>query len=392
MRGWAGVLTVLWLAVLSGVAPPLPAQPSASTQGPLIAAAADLRFALDELAAAFTRATGNPLRIVYGSSGNFRRQIAEGAPFELFLSADESYVLALRREGHLVDDGTLYAIGRLALVLPQGSPLQPDPTLGDLAKAVADGRLKRFAIANPEHAPYGRAAQEALTRAGVWPAIRGRLVLGENVAQAAQFAVSGSTQGGLVALSLALAPGALGGAAHVEIPATMHGPLRQRMALTRRAGEPARAFYEWLRGAAARAVLTRYGFAAPSPPARRRRSCSSARRPPRTCRQRGGFGGAIALRLRRTGALCRHFGLRRLDVAFERGIGVQRGDRRRPDHLAGFDIARPVDIADNPALSKRTAAGEDHRAALGCDLGQDQRPGPARRRVAGRVRARMREA
>ena len=267
MRGWTGVLTVLCLVVLAGVSLPSAAQPApppASTPGPLIAAAADLRFALDELAAAFTRATGKPLRIVYGSSGNFRRQIAEGAPFELFLSADESYVLALRREGHLVDDGALYAIGRLALVLPEGSPLRPDPTLDDLAKAVADGRLKRFAIANPEHAPYGRAAQEALIAAGVWPAIRGRLVLGENVAQAAQFAVSGSTQGGLVALSLALAPGALGGAVHVEIPATMHRPLRQRMALTRRAGEPARAFYDWLRGTAARAVLARFGFAAPT--------------------------------------------------------------------------------------------------------------------------------
>ena len=156
------------------------------------------------------------------------------------------------------------AVFALPLVLPEGSPLRPDPTLDDLAKAVADGRLKRFAIANPEHAPYGRAAQEALIAAGVWPAIRGRLVLGENVAQAAQFAVSGSTQGGLVALSLALAPGALGGAVHVEIPATMHRPLRQRMALTRRAGEPARAFYDWLRGTAARPVLARYGFAAPT--------------------------------------------------------------------------------------------------------------------------------
>lgn len=261
MRGWAGVLTVLSLVVLAGGAPPSAAEPPA--QGPLVAAAADLRFALDELAASFTRATGRPLRIVYGSSGNFRRQIAEGAPFELFLSADEAYVVALHREGRLVDEGALYAIGRLALVLPAGSPLQADPTLGDLAKALADGRLKRFAIANPEHAPYGRAAQEALTAAGAWPAIRGHLVLGENVAQATQFAVSGSTQGGLVALSLARAPGALGSAAHVEIPATLHGPLRQRMALTRRAGDSARAFYDWLRGTPARAVLARYGFAAP---------------------------------------------------------------------------------------------------------------------------------
>ena len=230
-----------------------------AADAPLVAAAADLRFALDDVAAAFAREHG-PVRIVYGSSGDFRRQIAEGAPFELFLSADESYVLALAREKKLVDDGVIYAIGRLALVVPPGSPLALDPTLGDLAAAVTSGRVKKFAIANPEHAPYGRAAREALMSAGIWQAIEPRLVLGENVAQAAQFAVSGSAQGGLVALSLALAPRALGEARHVAIPASMYAPLRQRMALTRRAGATARAFYDYLQQPAAREVLARYGF------------------------------------------------------------------------------------------------------------------------------------
>lgn len=238
--------------------------PAAAEGATLVAAAADLRFALDAIAADFTRRTGRELRIVYGSSGNFRRQIAEGAPFELFLSADESYVQALQREGHLVDEGVAYAIGRLALVVPAGSPLALDAELKDLGRAIVDGRLRRFAIANPEHAPYGRAAQEALTAAGLWPSIRQRLVLGENVAQAAQFATSGSTQGGLVALSLAMAPGALGSASQIAIPETMHRPLRQRMALTRRAGEGARALYAWLQGAEARSTLRQYGFALPA--------------------------------------------------------------------------------------------------------------------------------
>ena len=173
------LLHVLALGMLQ--APLSPALAAAPDAAPLVAAAADLRFALDEIAADFKRATGHDVRIVYGSSGNFRRQIAEGAPFELFLSADEAYVLALAREGFMVDDGVAYAIGRLALVVPAGSPLKLDGELADLAAAVADGRVRRFAIANPEHAPYGRAAREALQKAGAWDAIQGRLVLGENV-------------------------------------------------------------------------------------------------------------------------------------------------------------------------------------------------------------------
>jgi len=235
----------------------------AAQDAPLVAAAADLRFALDEIAAAFALETGRSIRIVYGSSGNFRRQIAEGAPFEVFLSADESLVFALAREGLTVDEGVLYATGRLALVVPEGSPLKLDPELADLAAAVGDGRVRKFAIANPEHAPYGRAAQEALESAGAWAAIRSRLVVGENVAQATQFATSGSAQGGIVALSLALAPGVLGSARHVPVSESMHKPLRQRMVLLKRAQATAREFYAYLRQPAARAVLGRHGFALP---------------------------------------------------------------------------------------------------------------------------------
>ncbi|HYR00774.1 MAG TPA: molybdate ABC transporter substrate-binding protein [Casimicrobiaceae bacterium] len=234
-----------------------------AAEPPLVAAAADLRFALDEIVAAYTKDSGRAVKVVYGSSGNFRRQIADGAPFGLFLSADEGYVLALAKEGFTVDDGVPYAVGRLALVVPEGSPLKLDASLSDIAPAVADGRLRKFAIANPEHAPYGRAAQEALQRAGAWDAVASHLVLGENVSQAAQFATSGSAQGGIVALSLALAPGALGSARHVAIPASMHLPLRQRMVLTKRATAATREFYRYLQEPAARAVLARYGFTLP---------------------------------------------------------------------------------------------------------------------------------
>ena len=253
VRGWL----CTWL-----LATALPV--AAAAAPPLVAAASDLRFALDEAAAAFKRDTGNDVRIVYGSSGNFRRQIADGAPFELFLSADEAFVLALAKESRTLDDGALYATGRLVLVVPEGSSLELDPQLGDIAPAVAAGRVRKFAIANPEHAPYGRAAQQALTAAGAWTAIVPHLVLGENVSQAAQFALSGSAQGGIVALSLALAPGVLGNARYAVVPATMHEPLRQRMVLTKRAGTIARAFYRYLQQPPARAILERYGFALPS--------------------------------------------------------------------------------------------------------------------------------
>ena len=139
--------------------------------GPSIAAASDLKFALDEIAARFRRDTGKTVRLTYGSSGNFYRQIQQGAPFELFLSADEEYVGRLAQEGLTVDGGARYATGRIVLFVPKGSTVKADPAIADLRAALTDGRLRRFAIANPEHAPYGRAARQALEQAGLWAAL-----------------------------------------------------------------------------------------------------------------------------------------------------------------------------------------------------------------------------
>jgi len=230
---------------------------------PAIAAASDLQFALERIAAEFQKDTGRQLRISYGSSGNFTRQIAQDAPFELFLSADEAYVFQLAAQNRTPDRGVLYAGGRLVLFAPHGSALEPDAQLADLRAALADGRITRFAIANPEHAPYGRAAMQALQSAGLWVPLQGRLVLGENVSQAAQFASSGSAQGGIFAYSLALAPAIAARGRYILLPETLHQPLRQRMVLTRKAGETARAFYAYLQQDAARAVFRRYGFLLP---------------------------------------------------------------------------------------------------------------------------------
>jgi molybdate transport system substrate-binding protein len=201
----------------------------------------------------------------FGSSGNFARQILAGAPFELFLSADEQYVERLAKAGRTEDRGTLYAEGRLVLLVPPGAAVRVDAELHDLVAAVRDGRLKRLAIANPEHAPYGRRAQEVLTHLGLWPQVQRRLVLGENISQAAQFTLSGSVEAGLVALSLVRSPALSGRGSYALIPAAWHSPLRQRMVLTKGAGETARRFCQYIMTSSARAILERYGFVLPPP-------------------------------------------------------------------------------------------------------------------------------
>lgn len=237
--------------------------PRAAAQAPTVAAAADLQYALAEIADAYRRDTGNDVRMAFGSSGNFAQQIEHGAPFELFLSADEAYVERLVAQGLARDAGSLYAIGRVALFVPHGSPLAADATLADLKLALREGRVKRFAIANPEHAPYGRAAREALRRAGLWDAISPALVLGENASQATQFAAGGSTQGGIVPWSLARAPAVAKLGTAALLPADWHAPLRQKMVLLKSATPRAVAFRDYLGSPEARRIFVRYGFVLP---------------------------------------------------------------------------------------------------------------------------------
>jgi molybdate transport system substrate-binding protein len=254
LRAVAGVL------LLAGGA--LAAQAS---NAPPVAAAADLKFALEEVAGAFARHTGRAVRLSFGSSGNFAQQIEQGAPFELFLSADEEFVFRLADKGLARDRGTLYAVGRVVLFAPHGSSLRADEALEDLGAALTDGRLRRFAIANPQHAPYGRAARAVLQHRGLWPEIERRLVVGENAAQAMQFAAAGACQGGIVPLSLSRAAPIAALGTFALIPAEWHAsePLRQRMVLTNRAGETARVFYDYLQQPAARGILREYGFTVP---------------------------------------------------------------------------------------------------------------------------------
>ena len=234
-----------------------------SQRVPIVAAAASVRFALEEVAENFRDRTGQAVRLSFGASGNLARQIREGAPYDVFLAADPRIVLDLARDGFAEDQGRDYLLGRLAIVVPRGSPLAADGSLADLRAALGDGRLRRFAIANPEHAPYGLAAQQALAHAGLWEAIRPHLVLGESVGQAAQFALSGNAEGGIIGYALARAPALAARSTCAPIPRAWHAPLRHRAVLLRTAGPTARRFYEYLLSPAAAEIFERHGFDTP---------------------------------------------------------------------------------------------------------------------------------
>lgn len=231
---------------------------------PVIAAAADLKFAVTELASAFKADTGKEVKLSFGSTGNFATQIRQGAPFQVFMAADQKFIADLYKEGFTRDAGDLYAEGRIVLMVPHGSMLKADEAMDDLAAQLAAGRITRFAIANPEHAPYGLRAEEALKHRGLWDKVQPHLVLGENVSQAAQFALSGNAQGGIIAYSLALAPEVRSQGQFALIPHDWHEPLLQRMALLKNAGPVAEEFYAYMKTPKAREIMKKFGFVLPA--------------------------------------------------------------------------------------------------------------------------------
>jgi molybdate transport system substrate-binding protein len=224
-----------------------------------VAAASDLRFALEALQAPFA-AAGHPFTPTFAASGALAAQITQGAPFDLFLAADPRHPRALADTGH-ADATTLavYARGHLVLWLPAQSPLPATATLATLATPA----VRRVAIANPRHAPYGQAAEAALRAAGLWDAVSPKLVLGDNVAQAAQFVQSGAADAGLVARSLARAPALASAGRAIELPAVP--PLEQTGVVLRAAADPAAAaaVLAALRAPAAQATLATFGFSPP---------------------------------------------------------------------------------------------------------------------------------
>ncbi len=225
-----------------------------------IAAAADLKFAMDEIVTAFKRANpADRVDVIYGSSGKFNTQIREGAPYDLFFSADIAYPRELAKEGLAASEVKPYAVGRIVLW-----SASRDATKMTLA-SLADPKVARIAIANPKHAPYGKRAEEALRSAGVWDKVQPKLVYGENIAQTAQFVQSGNAQAGIIALSLAVNPELAAKGGYALISDALHSPLEQGYVITRRAaGNPlARRFADYMGGKPARAVMVKYGFVLP---------------------------------------------------------------------------------------------------------------------------------
>ncbi len=227
-----------------------------------VAAAADLQFAMKDLAGQYEKQSGTRIEVSYGSSGNFRAQIENGAPFDVFFSADAMYPEQLVKAG--VADGQslfVYAQGHLVLWAPAGSNL-------NLAKrgfdALKDARVKKIAIANPEHAPYGRAAVAALQKAGLYDELKPKLVLGENISQAAQFAQSGSAQIGIVARSLTSAESMKDGESW-EIPAAYYPPILQEAVIVNASQNKtaAKAFLDFVRSNDGRKILSKYGLTMP---------------------------------------------------------------------------------------------------------------------------------
>jgi molybdate transport system substrate-binding protein len=254
-------LLPLGAVLLLVVLPALTCRRAAPAAGLSIAAAADLRFALDELTAAFRRAHPEiAVSVSYGSSGTFFAQLVNGAPFDLFLSADVSYPRQLAARGLTIPGSEFtYAVGRIVVWVPASSPIDV-ARLG--MRALDAPGVTHVSIANPEHAPYGRAAEAAMRSAGVYEAVRPKLVFGENVSQALQFVQSGSAEIGIVALSLAVSPAVAGSGTFWEVPLESYPRIEQGGTILRWSANPeaARLFRSLILADTGRAVLKRYGF------------------------------------------------------------------------------------------------------------------------------------
>lgn len=228
-----------------------------------IAAASDLNFAIKEVIEEYEKQSGNKVRLSLGSSGNFFAQLQQGAPFDLYFSADIGYPRKLEEAG-LTAPGTLYryAVGRVVLWAPKNSPLDVTKGLAVLREPV----IKKIAIANPKHAPYGRAAVAAMEHEQVYADVKDRLVLGENISQAAQFIESGACDVGIIALSLAMAPAMKSVGNYWEIPADHHAPLEQGAVIMKQSKnqDVARQFLEFIKGERGQEIMVRYGFTLPS--------------------------------------------------------------------------------------------------------------------------------
>jgi molybdate transport system substrate-binding protein len=258
-RWWMSLMWLVWFVWLAAASP--------ATQTLTVAAASDLQAALPAIASRFEKDTGQKVNMTFGSSGNFFTQMQNGAPFDVFLSADIDYPRRLERSGE-AERGSLYeyATGHIVLWTRTDSGID---VRGGLT-ALVDARVRRIAIANPELAPYGRAAVAALRHEGLYERVQGKLVLGENISQAAQFAQSGAADVGVLALSVALSSALKSSGTYVDIPASWYPPIEQAaVVLTSSRQKPlARQFIAYLMRPDVLRILQSFGFAVPRATAR----------------------------------------------------------------------------------------------------------------------------
>ncbi|MCU0836031.1 MAG: molybdate ABC transporter substrate-binding protein [Chromatiaceae bacterium] len=247
--------TIAWLMIL-----PLFLVRPVWAEDLIVAAAADLKFAMAEVVEHYRAAhPDDKVEAIYGSSGKFFSQIVNGAPFDLYFSADIAYPRQLEEKGLTASETRPYALGRIVL-------WSLKPGLAEVPlKELPGAAIRKLAVANPDHAPYGLRAKEALEHQGVWEALKPRLVLGENIAHTAQFVDSGAADAGIVALALVLSPTMANKGAWTLIPAEWHEPLEQGYVILKRAADnpSARRFAEYMGSEPARVVMRRYGFVLP---------------------------------------------------------------------------------------------------------------------------------
>ena len=233
----------------------------AFAQSTTVAVAANMKDAFGEIATAFRVSGRSEMRVVYGSSGNFTAQIMNGAPFNIFIAADEHFPLELYKNGKAVNEGAVYAIGKLALIAKTSSGIALMDNKAEIAKAIA--RANKIAIAKPDLAPYGKAAVEFLKAEGLWDLAKDKLVYGDNVGAATTYVVTGAADLGFTALSLARSPEVAKEANYVALDSKLYEPIKQRMVLIKGAPQEAQDLYQFMQGTKAKAILQKYGYTTP---------------------------------------------------------------------------------------------------------------------------------
>ncbi|MEX2525422.1 MAG: molybdate ABC transporter substrate-binding protein [Gammaproteobacteria bacterium] len=237
----------------------VPAAP-AWAETPLVAVASNMTHALKDIVEQYRKAEGKNVKLTFGSSGNFTRQIQQGAPYDVFLSAAESYVAILAEKKLLAGEPRAYVHGRIGFFIPDNSSLRETTNLAELFNRMHYGDYRRIAIANPEHAPYGIAAEQALQNGGVWSISKSKLMIAENAAQVAQYVLSGGVDAGIIPESFTRLPMIRKNGRFLAIPETLHQPITHYLAVLKGSGQAGKDFVTYLYGKNAMSILLKYGY------------------------------------------------------------------------------------------------------------------------------------